>query len=274
VIPHLPGWHREELVGGLVVMTAGPAKIRYAERAREVRPLDELVSSIVRIERDFSVTWISRPETLWTDEGETAALVTVEGNVAGVPARIEIAIVFADDFVDLVVGRSTSALVFAELSRAVRTLALGDVLALGVRPRRPIYDGPEAWQCVERGLRADWLNPSFPDDPATISVWPATPDTTIDAKATDAGSAYVVEPVATRHGLVGARWRAELVPGILREVFVIHHGSHTFAVRLDCRRRDADLHRRSLIALVDSLRPFPSARRRAATSAWLSHWVD
>jgi hypothetical protein len=106
MIPSPPGWSWEIRHDG--IMTAPPegkssGYVRYVERRR---PIVRIPEALKHLEGDgrFRITRIGKPERFITDEGEYAAIVTVDGLLLEAPVQRTVAFVYLDDHYAVIDG--------------------------------------------------------------------------------------------------------------------------------------------------------------------------
>jgi hypothetical protein len=181
MITQVPGWSSVVRNGGITLTPPEGAHcgaIRYEERLRPLLPVRALIAEAQARDPSFRTTAVRGPERLVTTEGEHAALVVLDGNLAGVGAPVQrcIGYVFGDDFYARVAGLSLRADQFARFEDQVRKLVRGDQHFLGVRRRRFLFTPPAGYFGVERTfLHAYYYAPGFPREHAIICVYPAIP---------------------------------------------------------------------------------------------------
>jgi len=267
VIPPVAGWRREELGDVLLLTPPEGDAVRYSERLAPIAPLAALVA------RHGGSRPVLDQSTFFTVEGELAAKVTLAEQDG---RSLHLGFVWADSHYSLVSATSRGAAEHARYHTLVTRLVQDDTHHLGARPRRALHAALDGWEAVERGLRVDWVTPAFPRNPAAVTVYPALPRVTHDARPLSLllRSHGVVHPsgrVSTRHGLRGACWRTRVATrdgGLLpREVVVAARGAYVYALRADGDAGDA------LDFLLDSLLPFPSPGDQVE-AAMYDHWIN
>ena len=92
--------------------------------------MSDLVTDFER-DRRFRITRVGAPERLTTNEGEPAALVTIDGLLLEAPVQRTVGYVITDDFYSRVDGLALQADAVGLMARIVRTLTQNDTFALG-----------------------------------------------------------------------------------------------------------------------------------------------
>lgn len=270
MIPHPPGW--EVVAFGDAELLFPPegveaGLIRYLERLAPVRPVRELLAGQLADDPDFEVSRIEPMRELVTFEGEHAALVRVRGRLGGAPCQRDIGYVFTDEHYARVGGVAHRPDLFDRWSGVVEHLVANCSQMLGLRQRRYRYLEPGGWSRVDRGLRAEWMCPGFPDDPGQITVWPALPLALGGATfARGLGAASEGPyPVISAHRLGGDRWRRrfQLDDGrsVTRDLVVLRDDRYVYPARID---RADPAHDEAFEAILASIQPIPRARGEAA----------
>src|SRR5882672_8803921 len=133
MIAAIPEWTFENR-GPFVVLAPpqgkGRGRIHYSERHRPIRRVRDLVSGFERDPR-FRIVRVGAPERMITNEGEYAALVTVDGTLLEKPVQRTVGYVFGDDFYDEIDGLALEPEEFDRFARHVRQLVLTNDLVLG-----------------------------------------------------------------------------------------------------------------------------------------------
>jgi hypothetical protein len=285
MITRVPGWSWEVAEGGVTLhpIDVGPAagSIRYRERIAPLRSLDAIVGSHVEaaqvpLER-------AETETLVTDEGEYAAVVTLRDRARDV--QLALGIVFADDWYAEVAGVARHRDHFVRFAEQVRALVRGDRLALGIRRRVAEHAPPPGWLASEP--LPQFMTWSAPDGETSITVYPALPTTA----ALDAGFAaiYVGPPAAAQivgelvprtavqtRDLAGFSWELDVRDAqrrvLARRVILLRDDRYLYVCYLDTPHAKLAAHRPVVDALATSIRPLPRPRQGSDTAAF-DHWA-
>jgi hypothetical protein len=286
VIPLLAGWRLDARLGSFTLRHpagADAGTVTYRERMAPLRPLGVLVRDFLSLTPSFTDAVPAPPERMVTLEGEHAALVVIAGRERAAPALRVLGFVLTEDFFSCTSGvatRDPEALV-----PVVRALVRADLLALGVRRRRFDYAPPPDWEPLARGLTAEWVPPGFPNDGATITVYPATPRLagagSVAALAAGFGpvvAAEAPEPVRAQAGLTGEARRSlvALAGGRRqhREIIVLDDGRHNYALGLSAGSADAFVrHRPTFQAVAASVEPVPAPSPELATEDAVRQWL-
>jgi len=285
MIPRIQNWARSER-GDFVIFThpRGEADgvIRYCERVRPVRTLEEQLAIVVPAFRDASTSAIVE---LTTHEGEAAAMVTVRATCEGAPFALVIGTVFGDDFQSTLSATTTVTTSVDDLERLVRSALAHDALALGVRRRAARHVGPMGWTRETHGFVTEWIAPS---QDAVIRVAPCEPHTTHDPLA-------MFVAVALEEGRVfdaadgpydlpsagGETWSAWRLTGrnadreLLCDVAILHDAHYDYAVTLESLHELAHArYRDAFTAVLASVKPRASIRCSSdAVLAASAHWA-
>lgn len=216
-----------------------------------------------------------------TARGEFAALHTLSGVCEGAPALWCLGLIFGDDFYVQIEAQAIGAESAPPLQRAVtELLRMYDTGQAPLRRRRFLYDPPAGWQGYPRGLSTDWLAPQYPNQMATISVFPARPLGETLPGALDrvlhemCWAGYRNEqlappqPVASRYNLHGVLWQmvGAYKDGIRLyiDVAVMQDSRFLYVQRLETLPAGLEEHRPTFQRLVHSIRPLPQPRARVA----------
>jgi hypothetical protein len=193
------------------------ATLRYDERLYPLLSPPELLAAQLSRMSGFAPRSQSAFERLVTDEGEYAAVVTVEGELANADARLEVAWVIGDDCYAQLLLLVKRREYFEEAHAVARQLVMSDRQLLGIRRRRYLYDAPAGWRSAARiGLRTDWFSGEDAASSSVITVWPAFPGPgTASAIVTQQIAMYrdtgispgsiQTSPIVSDHGLSGTR---------------------------------------------------------------------
>ena len=286
MIPHLPGWAREYDGDTLVLSPAGDpdrGQIRYREHLGTPAPPEELLAAQLALDPELEIEDVTAPEALVTHEGEYAALVNVRCRLDGLLLSRDIGGVYGDAHVARVAAVTGVEEAFADFTRTVRELVLGDQHHLGVRRRRFRHDAPRGWRARTRGFATTvYQAPGFP---ALIDVSPAVPwhsgSRGAEALLEAAGGAGVVierrrpaEAVRTAGGLTGSIRDLTCVQGserYHRRVASLVDEQYLYCLRLDSKDGAG---REIFDEVVRSVEPIPLRRHRARAAAVsaLAHW--
>ncbi len=287
------GWSRKTLADGIVLYPPGgraAGGIRIRDRVRPLRPVRRLVDETrAAAEGALADQTVGALERVTTLEGEYAAIVTIAARrrADGRGITRTLGYVFGEEFyveIDGIVDDSADAASFGE---HVREVVLRTSLGLGeIRRRRFLYAPPRGWQSLVRALSVDWIAPSYPRDPGTITVFHAKPvvasPTALfermlreDLPAGFEGAPAAPAPLRTRNGLGG-----ELIslsgryPGGAQRWFdlaVLADPRFLYLVRLDSGEAGLGAHRVVHRELVESIVPLPSPAPRRE-DAGMVHW--
>jgi hypothetical protein len=179
VIPPLLGWTFEcsaDFVFLRPVDDPAAGMIRYRERACPSAPLAQLVcrrlaSSALRPVK------VHAPEELRTDEGEFAAVVSIDCERDGERMQLTYGCVWVDDFYAETASLAVHAEMYPAFRESVRKLVTADTHMMAKRRRRFRYDAPATWQRVSRGSVLDTvrLPPNQEDGLSELVVSAAMP---------------------------------------------------------------------------------------------------
>jgi hypothetical protein len=266
----------------LLPPTGISGQIRIRDRLRPLRS----VADIVR-ERRLATPWLAAIDSagfpacspVVTERGEFAALQVVRGTSDGAPALWCLGLIFGDDFYVQIEGQALGADSAPVLQRAVTDLLRAyDTGQAPVRRRRFLYDPPAGWHGYPRGLSTDWLAPQYPNQMATISVFPARPLGETLPGALDrvlhemCWAGYRNEqldpprPVASQYNLHGVLWQmvGAYKDGVrlFTDVAVMQDSRFLYVQRLETTPAGLAEHRPTFELLVQSIRPLPHPRPR------------
>jgi hypothetical protein len=268
----------------------GAGVIEYRERVRPLARMGAIVRRVLALDPLFAEADVpADAERMRTSEGEHAALVTVR--VAS--AQRDVGVVFGDDFYALAIGLCREPALFAEATRVMRELVVGDRHMLATRRRRFDYEPPPGWQPFVAGFVTAWYPPEFPNDSTYVTVYPANPTTLAPnaifdimlAAATRGGMRVTkVEPprpARSDSGLSGRSFEA-LLRGPPPEPIdlpmacsVLADARYVYAVEASARNVvHLATHRAALDALVASIRPVPASRADIRDATTISHWAE
>ncbi|MCE9575248.1 MAG: hypothetical protein K8W52_19010 [Deltaproteobacteria bacterium] len=292
MIPTPRGWTRVWLPDRLVLQPPdGPevGLIGYRERVWPLEPVPAIVAGLLARHPEFVVA-SERAEGLVTAEGEYAALVTVEGAIAGRPVRRLIGLVLLEDCYALITAIVHDPAQFEAWYLRVRDLVILDAQRRGVRRRPFVHVPPPGWTSSTRGFITDW-RPAGRED-VVLTVWPAMPRLegedavgVADAMlAEDVAEGFVLDhrsnpdPLASAHGLNGKCWevagRFGAQARVFHDVVVFEDQRYLYPLRLECRdpaqRHDA---RVALLAVARSAQPIPGPGAARRDTAMFSHWA-
>jgi hypothetical protein len=266
--------------------------IRYSERRRPILRVRELVKGL-ELDPRFLITAVGAPERLVTDEGEYAALVTVDGLLLEAPVRRTMAYVFLDDCYSVIDGLALRAEEQERFAQQVRLLALHDAHLQGeLRRRRFVYQAPRGWSGVASFLHAYWFPEDYPRDRSNLTVAPAIPVprgsmgfTEMLAQHAILRPGFAVDSVeeptalANPNKLNGSAWEAlGRFDGALgfRDVHILDDGRFAYAVVLESPRDRRDANLALLRAVTDSVEPIPHPGRSVSADSRESvdHWAE
>jgi hypothetical protein len=275
VIPVPVGW-RAQVGSGVttLVREGGGARLRYRERVAPLATVAEHVATTLAATAGWRTLAVGARERIITAEGELAFWVPAAGELAGAAARRFIAVVYGDDFanvLDLLVSDVAAAAGLAHLSRElVRDCAL----RLGPRPRRYGFTPPPGWRGRAVGLAAHYYPPEFPARAATMVIYPANPvegpaEAVFDALlAHDEGRGYTLTALAAPRavdgadGLAGKHWQLAGRTGgatVSRDLVVLVKPPYAYSLYLDVLpSADLDAARAAFLAVVESIEPVPT----------------
>jgi hypothetical protein len=296
MIPLVPGWSVVARNGGLTLSPkegAACGAIRYEERLRPLLPVATLLSIAQARDPRFSVTRARPPELLTTHEGEYAALVVLDGVLAGhaTPVQRSIGYVFGDDWYARTAGLALRPDQFARFEDQVRKLVIADSHYLGLRRRRFLFAPPAGYYGVERTLlHAYYYAPAYPRDPAVICVYPAIPLSMWQAddlpRQLRPIHGLTVQDVAgpfprKTATLAGESWDLQGTRDghqpLRRTIVVLHDDRYAYPLSLDVQPGQAEAHVARFAAVVDSVQRLPGPRSAPpptpAGRGLLSHWT-
>jgi hypothetical protein len=299
MITPLSGWTFEPSAGLLQLRLDDrpfAGVIRYLERLRPSPPLPELLRTRVAAIPGFASPRLRAVEELRSDEGEEAALVTLDGELDGAPVEVTLGWVWIDDFCSETAALSRDPAEHPRFAQAVRTLVLGDRHFMTQRRRRYRHRGPLGWRAVTRQSTLDlvWLPPD--DDGGEITVAAAVPSLAEEALSVAETQRLAARLEILGHvelvcpplapGLVGRLWRfAVRFPdgsddsvgsNGVRSVAVLTDASFTYQLSCETRTaRASQLHPlfMALIASVEPIAPIAPIANHAGAVAlfgWLA----
>jgi hypothetical protein len=287
VIPVPRDWTVSDLSRGFLLVHPGGndvAAIRYRERAGAPRRLRILVDELLASIPGLGVHTIAPVQRFVTDDGELAAMVSIDtADTTGV-LHLHAAYVFTDDFYSMVVGYTRDRSL--EVRELVRELAQRDNHALGIRRRRFEYEPPPGWQPLPRGLSTAWIPADYPDHDTRVLVYPANPTALVGRAAfgeahaqLEASGWVVIDAMAPRSGTTRGTLVFEAQDLVCRRhgvtrlhrVVVARDSVYQYPLELySARNNDED--RAVLDAVLDSIKPF--AAPITNTPALGGYWVD
>jgi hypothetical protein len=293
------GWTRHVGANLLTIYPpGGGARVRYHERTPP-GTFSSVLRRVLGEDPHFRPAHLGTPLRAITAEGEYGAWVAIGGRRKGYECLRCVGAVLTDEFAAAVDGLALLPEKRGLIEATTRELLASAEYGLGVRRRRTMYNAPPGWQALPQGLVATWYPLDYPAHLATITVFPANPDTRPiplvfeDLLAADAAAGVDVrtgtraEPFAAQEGLAGQRFRyaargtGQDAPLLHREVIILGDHRYRYLVRLEnaCERTlDADLG--VFVALAASMQPapYPGERRLGfsslAAAASSSHWVE
>lgn len=296
MIAAMPEWSWEPRGDSVVLAPKegkGIGRIHYVERNRPIRRVSELVADFEKDWR-FRITKVSDPERLTSNEGEPAAIVTIDGLLLEAPVQRTVGYVITDDFYSRIDGLALQPDEYGRFARTVRTLTQTDTFALGhVRRRRFYYDPPHGWHGVANVLHTYWYPLDYPKNRSTITVAPAYPMPTgtpeflqiVPDLQIEPGSFFVIDQktesgsVITRHNLNGTSWeisgRYGAIP-VLRDVVVLDDHRFIYAIYLESPREHRDRNMDLLDQIIESIEPVPQpgeAKQKEGRES-LNHWAE
>jgi hypothetical protein len=246
----------------------GAASLRYVERLRPLRRATALLAAAGR-PAGFEATATSAPIRLATDEGEHAALIVIDGRLAGGPAQLTFGVVALDDHYARLQG-----LAFGEHIAATRALVeallRGDRHFLGaVRRRRVVYTPPPGWQGVGDTFTATWFPRDYPRRDQRIYLGPAMPLSQEMVAGTIAAivggpapleQQVVVESGPAAHPHLGGERVVLRLPGLETETHValLADSRFQYLARLDCLPAERQEALPLFDAVVASVEPVPA----------------
>ncbi len=280
-------WSRTSSVGTDVFASPDRTwQIRYRMRVTPLRRVAAIVDDALAELPEWRSHTAAPREHLVTHEGEHAFGVSLAGAWLGGPARRYIAVIYGDDFFDVL---DAIALGVPAIDDRMRLLVRTATLRLGSRRRRYFYDRPSGWHGHATGLTAHWFPPTFPARPSTIIVYPANPTNDEPQAVFDAMVAHhqtfgtelrELEPpaaIAARDGLTGLHWSltclAPNAPTIARDLVIYMKGAYTYALQLDSWHGPDHPARALFLALARSAAPVPTGGAIASESTVFSHYV-
>lgn len=271
MISRVGGWSWD-VERGAVILTPldapGSGAIRYRERLRPIRALEELAAAQVEA-AELSDPRVEDADALVTREGEYGAVVNLSGRVDGEPAQLTVAVVIGDDWYAETAGLTREVSQFARFDRQVRELARTDRLHLGVRRRRFNYTPPAGWRATTPlAMYTTWTSP---EPGRAIHVYPAVPrehglsiGPPVGGGVADIG--FAPEDISTP-SLGGTCWElsATTSGGELgvRRMAVLDDGSYLYPLLVEATGELDAPTREAFGAVVGSVEPLPSPLRRA-----------
>jgi hypothetical protein len=296
VIPSLDGWSWEHRADCLLTVPPEGKAAGYVRYTECLRPLVRAREAVRTLEEDrrFRVTSIGQPERLITNEGEYAAIVTVEGLLLELPVEHTIGLVFLDDYYARIDGLALRQDERTRMARGVRLLALNDAHGLGERRRRRfLYAPPTGWTGIASSLHAYWYPVDYPKNPSSVTIFPAVPvppgsqgfGETVARSQAGRSPGFTIdsvgEPTAlvTRRSLSGSRWEVlGQVDGQLRfrDLHVLDDRRFVYTVILESPRERRDENLLMLRALLDSVEPIPHPGEvlSAESRESMTHWAE
>jgi len=290
-------WKASLIAGGMMFHPPeGPrlAGIRVIERVRPMVPMKDIVAaSMPRIEEVVRDPQIGALEEVVTAEGEYGAMVTVSGvgKVDGVPLDAVVGAVYGDDFYDQIDAYLVDPAKNGRLTPAVRDFLYDHSLGLGTdRQRRFMYDPPDGWIGIPRGMFTEWLHPEFPKHYSRINVAAAMPEKDVPASEIAISMLYrkagrfkktaqlEQSNVSSEFGVHGLLYRirgrfddpdqpeTDLLGCVLRDE------RYMYTMRLETVRDNVDEDREVLNRMVKSIRPIPRPVTRE--SDVFTHWSE
>lgn len=289
----LPGWRATYFADGIgLVSPSGREQgvIRIRDRQRPLRSITELARSRVA-QMTAGEHELGPIERTVTREGEHAAITVVASRLGSEHFERTLGVILGDDFYTLIDGGASDPGVRAQIADAVRALVEDYSIGLGVlRRRRYIYAPPIAWSGYTRGLITEWHPAGFPNEIASIAVFPARPvgesrpvlldralhELSWHGFTRTAGGEPT--PILTRQHLVGAQWRIvgryEDRPLLHQDIVVLQDDRFHYVTRLESTEARIDDDRETFHQLLDSIEPIPRARPSRRASAALAHFAE
>jgi hypothetical protein len=290
---HLPGWRATYFADGIGLVSPGGRErgvIRIRDRQRPLRSIDDLVRA--RIAEMTLGEHVPGPiERIITSEGEHAAVTIVTSTLGDERFERTLGVILGDDFYTVIDGGASEAGARAQIRSAVRALVDDYSIGLGVvRRRRYLYQPPIGWSGYARGLITEWHPAGFPNEAASIAVFPARPVGESKAAVLDRAlhelgwhgftrtSRGDPTPILTRHHLLGAQWRIvgryDDRPVQHQDIVVLQDDRFHYAMRLESTAVRIDDDREIFHRLLDSIEPIPRARSSRRATAALDHWAE
>lgn len=268
------GWRARQVDDALVLAPADAsmsATLRYIERRRPVRAIDELMR-VDGVPPGFVARTTSAPRWLRTAEGELAVMITCEGAIDGVGVELSYGYVVLDDFYASLTGLALAGT--PAIRETVAHVLASDVHVLGwSRRRRYAFAPPVGWHatgdgffdgCWRRGAACLWAQPALPNQPGLARATLAKL-----AGGTDRVHARSVSPcesVATTRGLVGEHHRLRLrADDVESHVFFLVDDAFLYAVRVDGDDAVGP-------ALIETIEPI--ARPRLPVTDAMQFWAE
>lgn len=290
MLPRLPGWtHTVDGDALLLVPPGGPewGAVRYRERVRPLVRMAEVVKTMPP-PAGLLVRSVSPPESLFTAEGEFAALCEMSAEVMGRPVRRAVGVVLGDDYYASFDGVGLRSEQPSWIVDTVRELVRADRHYLGVRRRRYFFEPPKELQGLERvPLHAYYYPPAYPRDPTLLVLHPALPRTLAPTHdlwqlfqpidLPPVRSASEVMP-ATTPRMAGEAWECRYVlpsgAERIRDVIVLSDDLYLYPLSLDSPPPLLERNRQVANRLLQSIQPLPrpAGVPTAPPSRALSFW--
>lgn len=272
------GWTRRSTFDGVALFPPGgpdAGHVLYRERVRPLAPVLDIFRR--QLGGDVDVATL-RPRLVITNEGEYAAVATVQGRSGEV--QHDLGVVLLDDFYSLLHGVTRDPFRFADSSATFLELVLHDVHQLGDRRRRYLYEEPRAWQGRPRGLETDYFPLDFPDQDLMLTVMPAFPrppgathgkyvEALLEQQRAESEVAEIGGPVEVRTSLLPGSELTWTCPRdgrrVSRRAVVLEDDRFLYPVLLE-GGGDLGAARESLLVVVQSIEPIPAASGPTAAS--------
>ncbi|MGE3765303.1 MAG: glycosyltransferase [Kofleriaceae bacterium] len=251
MIPTPEGWMRLERADYVHLRSpiARPVgEIRYRELVQRPRGARRFVTERLALSPAFEIVAIGDPDRITTDEGEHAAVVRVDGKLAGRAVRRVIGMVVDEHLTAVIDGVAVHAEYVDELEQITRDLTRRAELGLGVRRRRFVYRRPAGWQALSHLLETYFIPPDHPRNAERIVVYPAIPrglslralmHSTIEDQIGRIDQLVDLEESAIQaaSGLGGRRWRVASHSGTgkarTHTIVVFEDEHYAYRLRLD-----------------------------------------
>lgn len=287
----LPNWRAAYFADGIGLVAPRGREhgvIRIRDRQRPLRSIGDIVRARVA-EMTLGEHDVGAIERTITSEGEHAAITVVTSRLGDEKFERTLGVIFGDDFYTQIDGGASEPTMRAQIRDAVRVLVEDYAIGLGaLRRRRYLYEPPNGWSGYPRGLVTEWHPAGFPNEAASIAVFPARPagesqTALLDRALHELGWHGFVRtsggdpaPILTRRHLVGAQWRIVGRYGDRPQhldIVVLQDDRFHYVLRLESTEARIDDDRAAFHRLLDSIEPIPRARSSHATTA-LDHWAE